>query len=48
MGYLVDRISPRKLTFIGGLFAGAAVTSCAFAPSLTFFTVAFGVIGGRN
>ncbi len=47
MGYLVDRVSPRTLTVLGAALAGASLTCCAFAPSLTFITVAFGVVGGQ-
>ncbi len=48
MGYLVDRVSPRKLTFIGAVLAAASLAVCFLAPSLTFITVIFGGIGGKN
>ena len=47
MGYWVDRVSPRVLATVGATLAGVAVSACAFAPSLVFITVFFGVFAGK-
>ena len=44
VGFLVDRIGPRKIIFSGALILGAGFVSLSFVDSLLMFYVSFGVI----